>query len=339
MSRVFGSFLGVILLFVVIVGAFITGGLAVKNDAYDQIPGFAYIVHLVDEPFFYPAPAQDESKLAPVTEISYPFSFIVYGDSREIASSAKTAIIERIICEKPAFVLHLGDMVSCSNAHQWHIFDLFEGGIVQAGIPFYPVLGNHEYRSLTERYPVDPEEQLAHYFKRFSFLGNRRWYEFTVGPCTVIVLDTGTDFSEGSAQLEWLQQRLREQVTGYRFIALHYPPYTRSTHGREAEELLSALFESTDPGVHNPDIVFAGHVHNYERYRYGGIQYIVSGGGGAQPLMVKRSSKDFFTQPGATYHYCKVSVTETALSFEMIRLNEGDGTWAVGDSFVIEKSL
>jgi predicted phosphodiesterase len=338
-SRIVGRLLGVVLLFIVITGAFITGGLAMKTGAYEQIPGISAIVRILDQPFFYPSPAGKASGVTVGLDVDYPFSFVVYGDSREIASSAKTAVIERVIAEDPDFVVHLGDMVSCGNAHQWAIFDLFEGNIRNAGIPFYPVLGNHEYRSLMERYPKDPEKQLCHYFKRFPFLKRSRWYEIANESFSLLVLDTGTDFSEGSAQLAWLRQKLGERKNGYCFVALHYPPHTRSGHGREMEKRLADIFESTNTLVRNPDIVFAGHVHNYERYRYGGVNYIVSGGGGAPPRSVERFPGDFYTRSGPTYHYCKVTVTKETLTLEMVRLNEGRGTWEVGDAFLIHKPI
>jgi predicted phosphodiesterase len=335
----FGRLLAVALFFVVIAGAFIAGGLAFRHEAYEQIPGVPYIIRLFDPPFFYPAPAQDESKLERTEDASYPFSFIVYGDSREIASGSKTAIIERVVDEQPDFVLHLGDMVYCGNTHQWKIFDLFEGRILHEGIPFYPVLGNHEYRSLTEKYPPDPDEQLQHYFNRFPFLEKRRWYTFTHGPCTFIILDTGTEFTEESHQYQWLKRKLQEESPGYLFVALHYPPYTRSGHGRKAEKRLAELFESNDPAIRKPDIVFAGHVHNYERYRHEAVNYVVSGGGGAPPRLVKRSSKDFYSKEGAAFHFCRITVSESELEFEMMRLDDATGTWSIGDSFVIEKDL
>ncbi len=337
---VFGRTVGVVLFFVVIAGAFIAGVLASKQEAYEQVPGVSYSIRLLDPPFFYPALfTQGPSTLGGVEDISYPLSFIVFSDSREIAAPAKTAIIERIISEQPDFVLHLGDMVYCGNAHQWEIFDLFEGRILQKGIPFYPVLGNHEYQSLTEKYPANPDEQLQHYFRRFPFLEDRRWYEFTYGPCRFIVLDTATEYTEESPQYLWLKSALMEESPSYLFVALHYPPYTKSGHGRNAEKRLAALFESSDEAVRTPDIVLAGHVHNYERYDHRGVHYVVSGGGGAPPRSVKRSPEDAYPYPGATFHYCKITVTESELTFEMIRLNDVTGKWSIGDSFTIDQDL
>ena len=338
-SRGFVRLLVMILFCVVIAGAFIAGGLAYKYDSYDQIPGISYVIPLLDPPFFYPAVDQGAPEPVHAEDVSSPFSFIVYGDSREIAVPVKTAIIDRIIEENPAFVLHLGDMVSCGNAQQWKIFDCFEGKFLREAIPLYPVLGNHEYRSIDEEYPEDPEEQLKHYFKRFQFLEQRRWYTFTYGPCTFVILDTATDFSEESPQFQWLEQELRDQSSGYLFVALHYPPHTKSDHGRRAEKRLAALFESTDPAHRNPDIVFGGHVHNYERYLYHGVNYVVSGGGGAPPRSVKRSSQDFYSKPGATFHYCKITVSESELRFEMMRINDATGKWGIGDEFTIRKGM
>jgi hypothetical protein len=80
-------------------------------------------------------------------------------------------------------------------------------------------------------------------------------------------------------------------------------------------------------------LVFSGHNHNYERYVDRRITYIVTGGGGATPYMVRRDPSDAFHESGATFHYCKITLTDTELIFEMFRLNLQDNTWKQGDTF------
>lgn len=327
--------LALLLFLIIIVAAFVAGGLAHRYERYESIPGMGYIIELLDPSFFYPAFAQGNSEIMRVDHVSYPFSFIVYGDSREPATEAKTAIINQVIEEAPGFVLNLGDMVYCGNEHQWEIFDLFEGKVIEKGIPFYPVLGNHEYRSLTEVYPEDPEEQLQHFFQRFQFLEERRWYSLTYGVCTILVLDTSTEYDPESLQYQWLENQLHEKKSGFVLVALHYPPHTKSGHGRHEEKLLATLFEAGGPDLRKPDIVFSGHVHNYERYMYNDVTYVISGGGGAPPHAVKRGHDDLYNKSGDTYHYCRVTVSPSKLVVDMVRWRETTGAWSVDDTFTL----
>jgi len=78
--------------------------------------------------------------------------------------------------------------------------------------------------------------------------------------------------------------------------------------------------------------VISGHVHNYERYEHGGVMYIVSGGGGATPYMVKRIPTDFYREEGVTYHYCRFQVDRGRLKAEMIKYIDPKN-WATKDQF------
>jgi predicted phosphodiesterase len=333
----------ILLVIVASLGAFFAGGLAHKYSIHQKILGVggaSYVVDLirksVESPFFYPAPKQELSEIFQKRDVKYPFTFIVYGDSREPAGYEKEALIKQIIKENPSFVLHVGDLVLYGEEHQWKIFDLFEGRIIDSGIPIYPVLGNHEYHTRKEPYPTNPQRQLQHYFDRFKFLKNKRWYSFTYGNSRFLILDTNTDYSPGSNQYDWFIKELSGEDPGFLFIAFHHPPYTKSGRLRESERMLANILESYNKrGLIKTDIVFSGHVHNYERYKHNGINYIVTGGGGAPPHFINRDRDDFFTEPGATFHYCKIEVSETEATFKMIRLNEDTKEWVISDTFTI----
>ena len=293
------------------------------------------------QPFFYPAPRQGPSEIFRKEDITYPFTFIVYGDSREPAGYEKDAIIAKIIREKPSFVIHTGDLVHYGEEHQWQIFDLFDGKIIDNGIPMYPVLGNHEYHTREKSYPRQPENQLQCYFKRFPHLKKNRWYSFVYGNSLFLMLDTTTDYSKKSHQYKWLVDKLKKESPNFLFIAFHYPPYTKAGYeksSRKAERFLANLLESyKDKGLAKTDIVFSGHAHNYERYKYNDINYVVSGGGGAPQHAVNRDKDDLYNKPGKTYHYCKITVYQNKLTYEMIRLDEKLGTWKTDDTFTISK--
>ncbi len=290
--------------------------------------------------FFYPAPKQRASNLFEKKNVKYPFTFIVYGDSREPAGDEKDALIAQIIRERPSFVLHMGDFVLYGEEHQWKIFDFFGGRIIDNGIPIYPVLGNHEYHTREKSYPSDPEEQLRLYFKRFKYVKNKRWYSFRYGNSLFLILDTNTDYSPESYQYKWLMKELKGKAPTFLFIALHHPPYTMEAYKvtRKSEKSLAEIFESyKEKGLLKVDIVFSGHTHNYERYKYNGINYVVSGGGGASQHSIARKPGDLYDKAGKNYHYCRITVSKTNATFEMIRLNENTGEWEIADGFTLAK--
>ncbi len=296
------------------------------------------LIRLREPSSFYPAPAQDSSEIFRTGTVQYPYSFIVYGDSREIATYEKTRLLKQVLNENPAFVIHLGDMVYCADDHQWELFDLFDGKIIDRRIPLYPVLGNHEYRTRTNAAPPNPEKQLQYYFNRFTFLKERRWYSFVYGCCQFLILDTNTDYSPGSEQYAWLLNNLKKKSTTFLFVAFHHPPYTKSYYGRDSEKFLAKLFEgSSEGGLAKPDIVFSSHVHNYERYCHNGIYYVVSGGGGAEPYVVTRDPDDFYAKSGDSFHYCRLTVSKAEATFEMVRFNESSRSWTIEDRFTITK--
>ncbi|MEW6456293.1 MAG: metallophosphoesterase [Acidobacteriota bacterium] len=323
-----------LLLITVIILSFIAGGIAYKY----KFPVFSYVdkfLNVFYPEFFYPAYEQKSSEIFEKKEVTHPFTFIVYGDSREFAGIQKTLVVKKIIEERPSFVIHLGDMVTYSDEHQWEIFDAFDGEIIKNGIPFYPVLGNHEYRVMFQE-RGEPSKLLRSYFKRFPFLEERRWYSFVYGNCKFIILDTMTDHSPESAQARWLKEELKKKDSDFLFVAMHHPPYTKTTHGgaRKAEKKLAQLFESyAQEDFKKVDIVFAAHKHNYERYVNNRINYVVSAGGGAPPYLVKRDKNDIFREKGFTYHYCKIRIKEKDAIFQMIQLKNNLKSWKIGDAF------
>ena len=50
-----------------------------------------------------------------------------------------------------------------------------------------------------------------------------------------------------------------------------------------------------------------------------------------------RDPNDFFTKPGDAYHFYRVRVWETELTFETVGLDEDTGKWVVADTFTIFK--
>jgi hypothetical protein len=80
-------------------------------------------------------------------------------------------------------------------------------------------------------------------------------------------------------------------------------------------------------------MVFSGHAHNYERFFYNKIYYIVTGGGGA-PLY-KRSHKAKYSELFAkVHHFCKLSISGNELTVTAIDIDSN-----VVDKFTVKKDI
>lgn len=276
------------------------------------------------------------------------FNFVGYGDirftdptdNRNSNPGMRRAEIARVVQEKPAFVLIGGDLVlTGDNAQDWKVFDAETAPLKQAGIEVLPALGNHDVNGAEDR-------ALANYFQRFPRLEGRRWYSVRAANLLMFMLDSNSANGPGSRQWQWLEAGLDVLPADVDFVllAMHHPPLTHSQdsmHGgghsiRPQEQQLAAMLERRQPKLRARIIVFAGHVHNYERYERGGVTYLVSGGGGATPYMVPRSATDFYRDPGPTYHICTFSVQRDELRFQMLKLtlDGSQAQWTVKDSFV-----
>jgi len=281
---------------------------------------------------------------------SYPFTFVVFGDSRftdprdtrHSSAQVRQAEMERIAQERPEFVVITGDLVfKGDNARDWQVFDQETQPLRASGARLFPTLGNHDVGG-------DRAAALANYFRRFPELKERRWYSVRAGNLMLFALDSTADDGPGSPQWQWLENWLAALPPEVDFVLVvpHHPPYTRSTghmlggghSARTRETELARMLEERQAHMRPRILVFAGHVHNYERYQHGGVTYIVSGGGGATPYLFERSPQDFYHDPGPTYHVCSLTVKPGLLQFRMLKLEFAGHTpqWAVRDSFELK---
>jgi 3',5'-cyclic AMP phosphodiesterase CpdA len=116
------------------------------------------------------------------------------------------------------------------------------------------------------------------------------WYSYEIGPIHFLMLSSYSAYDSTSAQYAWLQADLKtidRTKTPWVVCILHAPWYnTNTAHQGEGE----AMRQSMESSLYNAgvDVVFAGHVHAYERsYRVynnqldpKGPYYITIGDGG-----------------------------------------------------------
>jgi acid phosphatase type 7 len=282
-------------------------------------------------------------------QVSTPFHFVAYGDSRfhdvmdtEAANPpVREALVQAIAQTSPAFISLTGDIVyNGYDKNDWKVWDNETAVWEKNKIPVYPALGNHDLHG-------DERVALANYFQRFPDLKSSRYYSVRAANILLLVLDSSIDETAGP-QGQWLAQKL-DHIPGevdFVFIALHHPPYTSSSDARlfggghssrSKEQELAELLEARQKDLRARIVVFSGHVHNYERHEHGGITYFVTGGAGAHAYPIERAPGDPFQSKEVNYHYLQAEVDHGKLTVTMHRLvlTSGKAVWTVPDSVTI----
>ncbi len=300
--------------------------------------------------------ARSHSQEAPPTEpmalqlqISTPFHFVAYGDSRfhdpKDTAAANPAVrqtlVQAIAQTNPAFISFGGDIVyNGYDKDDWKVYDSETAVWREKKIPVYPALGNHDLHG-------DQKVALANYFERFPELKNSLYYSVRAANTLLLTLDSSLDETSGP-QGQWLTQNLDHLPSDvdFVFIVLHHPPYTSSSDAklfggghsaRPQEQKLAQMLEARQQNLRARIVVFSGHVHNYERHEHGGVTYFVTGGAGAHAYPISRAKDDPFQSKEVNYHYLEVDVDRGSLKVTMHRLDLTSGTavWTEPDSVVI----
>ncbi|MBW8682901.1 metallophosphoesterase family protein [Chitinophaga rhizophila] len=219
--------------------------------------------------------------------------------------------------ERPQFLYHLGDVVyNHGEASQYQ--RQFFGPYQQYPGPVFAIAGNHDsdvnpdspvaYNTLEPFMAVfcDTTRQAVPFSggaERKSMIQPNVYWTLKAPLANIIGMHSnvpkfGVVTEE---QREWLKGELiaadSERPDKALIICIHHAPYSADiNHGSSLPmiTLLEAVFEET--GI-RPDIVFSGHVHNYQRlsrkYPDGkSVCFIVAGGGGYDELHPIASLED-----------------------------------------------
>ena len=248
------------------------------------------------------------------------FSFVVLGDSRFDREAVQT-IVRQIIQLEPdrRFVFNLGDMVNDGESlSEWKVFFEDVAPLARSS-PYYSTLGNHERNADL-------------YFELFSLPRNgphpERNYSFDYGSAHFTVIDAGKKYRDDERQLEWLEQDLqRARSASFRIVFFHHTGHGTRPERVEDREEVSRLFDGYFERGH-VTLVFNAHDHNYVHASKNGIDYIVTGGGGAPLHELGPPNGDTIVQY-KIHHYCRVTVSPERLEVAAI-----DSSGRPIDSFV-----
>jgi predicted phosphodiesterase len=134
--------------------------------------------------------------------------------------------------------------------------------LLDAGVKFYAVLGNH-----------DDREQRN--YKLFNMNGEL-YYTFKAPSQNVRFYGLESSYMD-RRQIAWLEQQLQSTNEDWKIVFMHHPIYSSGArHGSSLSlrEVLEPLFLK-----YNVSVVIAGHEHFYERIKpQKGIHYFTAGG-------------------------------------------------------------
>lgn len=223
-----------------------------------------------------------------------PLRLAVLGDLGQTNNSVDTLAHMQ---ESPLYpfdaVLHAGDLSYADSVEPlWDSWQLMVQGVASA-VPYMTVVGNHEIEvdiNLATFEAYRARFMMPAVFYNTSKQYTDLYYSYNLGPIHFLMLSSYSDYANTSAQYAWLLADLGtvdRSVTPWVVTVLHAPWYNSNTaHQLEGE----AMRESMEPLLYaaGVDIVFAGHVHAYERcvrtYNWNpdpaGPYYITIGDGG-----------------------------------------------------------
>ncbi len=194
--------------------------------------------------------------------------FAVIGDSgsgagRQYQLAAQFAAAHKLF--PFSFVLMLGDNIYGRETAKdfFKKFELPYKAVLDAGVPFYAALGNHD----------EPVIQIN--YKPFNMDG-KRYYSFRKGDVECFAIDSTYMSTE---QVRWVEKALSESNAPWKIAYMHHPTYSSGKrHGSEVglRAFIEPLFIK-----YGVSVVLAGHEHFYERLKpQNGIAYFTSGAAG-----------------------------------------------------------
>jgi hypothetical protein len=265
-----------------------------------------------------------------------PMRIVGYGDMRFTDPSVRMGtnprvrkfLAERVAQENPEVLLLTGDMPYIgSNDADWQVFRDETALWRKKQILQLPTMGNHEVRG-------EHQKGIENYLQNFPGIQGHRYYSALMGSVEVISLDMTSPSGGTSTQATWFAAQLDHlpKQVDFLFILYHTPwvvdEQSKLFTNLPSKEALTLrhLLEIHLHKMHAKVIVFNGHIHNYERFERNGVEYVTSGGGGAEPYpLLFRGSEDLYRDTAfPVYHYVTLDYRNGQLHGVMWKVKDPD---------------
>ncbi|KAK8543243.1 hypothetical protein V6N13_136228 [Hibiscus sabdariffa] len=216
-----------------------------------------------------------------------PYKFGIIGDLGQTYNSLST--LEHYMESGAQSVLFLGDL-SYADRYQYNDvgtrWDSW-GRFVERSTAYQPWIwcaGNHEIEYMPYMNEVVPFKSFLYRYPTphlASMSSSPMWYAIRRASAHIIVLSNYSPFVKYTPQYLWLNEELENvdrENTPWLIVLMHVPMYSSNEEHFMEGESMRAVFEEWFVN-HKVDVIFAGHVHAYERsYRISNIRYDVSSG-------------------------------------------------------------
>ena len=267
-----------------------------------------------------------------------PLRLVAYGDSRFTDPSVTRGtnprmrkwLAERVAAEHPAALLLTGDTpYTGANSNDWQVFQKETAAWREGNLLQLPTIGNHEIYG-------GEEQGIANYLKNFPQIAGHRYYSALLGSVEVISLDMRSAPGKASPQARWFAAQLDHLPKQVEFLLiLYHIPWMADRQSQLFVNLpskdaldLREILEARVGRLRARVVVFNGHIHNYERFERLGVEYVITGGGGAEPYPVLlRGDEDLYRDTAfPVYHYLTLDVSAHRLHAVMWKVKDPDAT-------------
>jgi len=282
--------------------------------------------------------------------VGKPLRLVAYGDTRFTDPSVTSGtnptvrkwLAARVTEEHPKALLVTGDtpFVGAKTA-DWQVFRDETAPWREQHILALPTLGNHEVRG-------GRDAGIANYLENFPEIANHRYYSALLGGVEVISLDMTQGTTASSSQGRWFASQLDHVPRQVEFLfILYHLPWMADRQSQLLVGLPSAdalglrtMLEARLGKIQARVIVVNGHIHNYERFERRGVEYVVTGGGGAEPYPVLfRGRADLYRDLGfPVYNFVTIDIADHNLHAVMWKVKDptaADLEVEAKDQFVI----
>ncbi|PON59496.1 Acid phosphatase [Trema orientale] len=226
-------------------------------------------------------------KTPPQIDPDAAYKFGIIGDLGQTYNSLST--LEHYMQSGGQTVLFVGDL-SYADRYQYNEIGLrwdTWGRLVERSTAYQPWIwstGNHEIDYMPDLGEVTPFKNYLHRYATphlASKSSSPLWYAIRRASAHIIVLNSYSSFVKYTPQWVWLGDELKQvdrEKTPWLIVLMHIPIYnSNNAHYMEGESMRS-VFESWFV-QYKVDVIFAGHVHAYERsYRISNIRYNITSG-------------------------------------------------------------